>query len=213
MDLECCESLPPEFRWSEASPEEVLKLKPVADLKLNINSGHPRGYTRYYFVAGGFAAYVAGRTTTYDDIDVYTNAGYRPRRLTFLEYPGCDIDYIDNKYPYQYIHTVREFKNVQEYMMAILKNFDIDLCAIAYCLDVKWNDTPEDRKKRKYYKMERKKDLCLSDVMKFSPKRIQKYASRVKTPFNLKFLALSTVLDVYDKNDVFKYLNKISMSF
>lgn len=208
MDLNCSEKLSLEYIWSEASAEEVLKLKPLADLKLNILRGHPRGLTRYYFVAGGFAAFVNGRTNTYDDIDIYTTASYRPRRLTYLEYPDRDIDYIDDKYPYQYIHSSKKYSSIQDYVKAILHNFDLDLCAVAY-----WLETCCSKECMKYYKCERKKDLVAKDVLKFSPKRIEKYATRIKTPFTLKLLALNSVLKNYDINDVAKYLNKIDMSF
>lgn len=212
MELNCVEKLSPEYIISEASADEILKLKPLMDLRDGtILGGHPSGFTRYYFVSGGFAAYVAGRTNTYDDIDIYTDAKHMPRRLTYLDYPDIDIDYIYNKYPFQYIHTTRKHPSIQEYIKTTLSHYDMDLCAVAYWYPGRFGVVKD--RPLKYYKCERKKDLAAKDVIRFSPKRIRKYASRVKTPFNLKLLSLSSVLEFYDLNDVNKYLNKIDLSF
>ena len=202
----------PEYIWSEASAEEVLKLKPLSGLQDNIIEGHPHGVTRYYFVSGGFAAYVAGRTTTYDDIDIYTTVNFCRRRLTYFRYPDNDINYIDNKYPFQFIHVSNKYDSIQDFVKTTLSKYDMDLCAVAYWFHGVWNRDVNE-KELKYYKCERRKDLTCKDVMRFSPKRITKYASRVKTPFSLKLLSLSSVLECYDLKDLSKFFNKVQMSF
>ena len=85
------------------------------------------------------------------------------------------------------------------------------MCAVAYWCDL-WHSKKQ-KNILKFYKCERKKDLVTKDVLRFSSKRIEKYASRVKTPFTLKLLGLSSVLKCYNLSDVNIYLNKIDMSF
>lgn len=205
MDLFCEEILLPEFKFSEASDNEIKLLKPLTNIldksMIKIRNGEIY-FERLYFVAGGYAAYVAGKTNTYDDIDIYTNATYHVRRLTYDEYPDRMIKYIANKYPYQFIHIGEKFGDIQKFVKKVLYGFDLDICSIAYWLDG-----------GKFFKMERIKDMTAKDLIRIRPDRLDKYIKRSKFATSLKLQSLKILLNYFDLNDVNILLNKIDMKF
>lgn len=189
--LNCMESIREivgEYIFSTPTPKEIQLLKPIADFRLNYelpqNAIRRRvNSNRFYVVAGGYAAFVEGRTFDYKDIDIFTNSpGFR-RRLFNDDYNGRQF-HIENKPPYQYIYTNfrREF-NIKEYMEEILQGFDMDICSIAY---TRLND--------EYIKCVRIKPWTKRSVLKVKPERFFRYAKRSKNVNKLKHLALFTFL-------------------
>jgi hypothetical protein len=185
--------------FSTPTKEEIQLLKPIIDFRLNVQFNVPRivnrnNFCRYYIVAGGYAAFVAGKTNDYGDIDIFTSSPPQFRRNLFNAYE--DGFQLVDKPPYQYIHT--NFKcnlTIREYMEEILMGFDLDICSVAY---TRLND--------EYIKVERKKPLNKNTIMKIKPDRFFKYAKRQKNVNSLKHLALFTFLK-HAKPDEKEYFN------
>lgn len=184
LDLSCKEIFSPEYRVRSATPEEVLKLKSLTYLDDTVEST-----SKYAMVSGGFAAWVNGRTTTYDDIDIFCTrlpAGL-PRRIPYEEdyqhftVQSCGI--------YQFVTWMYDnklHKNADDFFTEILDSFDLDICRVGY-----FRRHPS----KKYYCIERTAKARARNLWRQRPDRFRKYSKRVKSPFKLFELALNTCLE------------------
>jgi len=198
--LKCGENLEKNWTMREATQEEILKLKPVL-LRASCEQ----------CVAGGFAAFVEGLTTTYDDIDLLKNNGANiPSEFRFIEdYNDGKIRRIINTGAYQIISMhydgwiTGDKKNMQErFAKMVLKDFDLTDCKVAYYI-------VDD----KYYYLRHNIEYCKKHVLGLKHRRMRKYNTRAKTPKSLKWLALTELKTHYDEYDVEKFINKIDIDF
>lgn len=83
-------------------------------------------YIKQGIVAGGFAAFVAGRTNRYNDVDIYTFPGTEMATGRFIEKKDGKSNFIFMCSP-----PPREV-----YAHWVLMDFDMDICAVAYYLDI-----------------------------------------------------------------------------
>lgn len=188
MDFErllCREVIKPEYKIRSATSEEVLKLKSLPFLK-----DTDERFQRYYMVAGGYAAWVAGRTTTYGDIDIFCSKHPESfvRQLMYEEeYPNFTVYSRGN---YQFILWMFDrtlHTNADIFFSEILDSFDMDVCRVGY---FRRNDS------LKYYCIERTSEPKRRNLWKHSVTRFKKYSKRVKVPFSLFDLALNECLDI-----------------
>lgn len=193
--LNCLETLKEvygDYKYSTPSKEEIQKLKPIVDFRLNVDN---RRIRRFYIVAGGYAAYVAGRTFDYDDIDIFTNS---PNFGRYREHQYNPRFHIVDKPPYQYIHTnFPGVNSIGHYIEDILGGFDLDICSVAYTF---FNNA--------YMKVERIRPLNKHTILKIKPDRFFKYAKRAKNVNSLKHLSLFTFLK-HGKENERKYFNNV----
>lgn len=197
--LKCGESLGENWTMREATQKEVLQLKPVL----------MRG-TNEQCIAGGFAAFVEGRTTTYDDIDIFKNNGSNIRSQVLTDgYNDVQIRRIINNHPYQIIcmhydgKITKDRKDMQErFAKMVLKGFDLIDCKVAYYIV-----------DGKYYYIRHNIEYCKKHVLGLRHRRMRKYNIRAKTPKSLKWLALTELKTHYNKCDVEKFINKIDIDF
>jgi hypothetical protein len=196
--LDCDEFMENTWIKREATPEEILKLKPVMMNTFD-----------YQCVAGGFAAYVEGVTTTYDDIDIFKNNGVKVRRGIVEPYKDMKITRILNNGAYQTISMIydgwfsKDRKEMQErFAKWVLQDFDLIECKVAYYYY-----------KGKYYYIRQNVEYCKQNVLALQSGRMRKYNARAKTPKSLKWLALTEVKTHYDKSDVETFINKIDIEF
>jgi hypothetical protein len=202
--FKCGENLEKNWTMREATQEEILKLKPVL-----MRDGYGDGYEQC--VAGGFAAFVEGQTTTYDDIDIFKNNGANIRsEFRFIDdYNDAKIRRIINNGPYQFISMyyngwiTRDKKNMQErFAKMVLKDFDLIDCKVAYYFV-----------DGKYYYLRHNIEYCKKHVLGLTHQRMRKYNTRAKTPKSLKWLALTELKTHYNECDVKKFINKIDIDF
>jgi len=184
----------------EATQNEILKLKPV------MMTGD---YNQC--VAGGFAAFVEGRTTTYNDIDIFKNNGANIRSgIRFIEdYNDAKIRKIFNNGTYQTISMhydgwiCRNKKMMQErFAKWVLKDFDLIDCKVAYYAV-----------EGKYYYLRHNIEYCKKHVLALQHYRMRKYNTRVKIPKSLKWLALTELKTHYNEIDIENFINKIDIDF
>lgn len=194
--IECIDVLKPKYTMRKATPQEILKLKPLnLESKLHFNN--------YYFVGGGYAAYVEGVTNFYNDIDIF-----RRERHYFdtdddfniletnevMEYGNQNIKEVLNSLQYQYItmkydgwFATSSINNFIYFIVSVLENFDLNECKVAYFFCY------EDLKKNlgSYYYL-RLKDTKydVPTAINLPVKRMKKYIERSTKVPNLKYLAL-----------------------
>lgn len=205
LQLWCGEKVLQEFEHSEPTEEELKRLKPIKDLDQSMTwkvRGEPKH--RWYIVAGGYAAYVDGRTNDYTDIDIYHTKKERyVRRLVYLDYPDKGIQHIVNDSPYQYIEMNYEHPTINLFMEKILLGFDLKECCVAYA------KTGKDR----YIKLTRNKEYTKNDILKLNPDRMAKYNKRNTKVVSLAWLSLTSVKKHYHYKDVEKLLDCIDIQF
>lgn len=197
LKLLCKESLPPMFTIRKATEREILFLKPIP-------------FNRLYSqcVAGGYAAYVEGTTTTYGDIDVFKNDGANmPQNRN--SYNGMSsIRNIKQFNHYQSMSmlfdgwlTPDPLKNNIEFAKYVINGFDLKESKVAYFQ----NDT--------YYYIRQNYEYCKRDICRLRPDRMFKWNKRMKTPNSLKYLSLAHVKKNYDPSDFKSFINKIDITF
>lgn len=204
-NLYCEEFLQPEYVFEEASPEEIKFLKPLTILNsTEIRNGFNFISSKLFVVAGGYAAYAAGHTTTYSDIDIWTNRK-RVKRTLFYEddeYEGLGIQQIRNEYSYQFITTTYSSNNLQNYMQMILSKFDLEDCCFAFA-----------KLEGKYYKLRRFIKYSINDIYHMKGKRMKLYNDRIKTVKSLKWLALTSLKSHYENDDIYNFIKNYNILF
>lgn len=168
---------PHEFIVRKVTPEENLKLKPL---------NHNEGIRGFSVVAGGFAAWVAGDISTYDDIDifyeststleqeVYAGNIARVEQSGSYQFLGVKCDGVDNSNANAYKENL---------LKHILKGFDMPICRVGYYYN---------NKKNSFYCVRLLQRLNNSEIMEIAPERMKKYNNRVvKRPNSLQWLALT----------------------
>ena len=164
----------------ECTADEILKLKPLCN---------EAGLLNNRVVAGGFAAWVAGRTTTYNDIDLFR------RGIAYAMFHG-NVNYdnssshilrIQNNGQYQ-VMTVKydgplavTDRRMKELLLTfILKKFDMPVCRIGYFYDTA---------NKNFVCVELYQMLNNKQVLKLIPERMERYNRRMKTPNSLQWLS------------------------
>lgn len=76
-----------------------------------------------WFIAGGFASYVCGRTLSYNDIDVYIITE------TLTNYVSHSLNILLGEHVFDFILVPKRFRYMN--MLNILAGFDFDICRVA----------------------------------------------------------------------------------
>lgn len=184
FSLLCTESLDPKWTFREATDKEILKLKPLNMLFHN---------EFQMCVAGGFAAWVEGITTTYGDIDFFLNDGQNRKRVHDYgaDYKDKRIISIINSGVNQFISmsyegwlSCNKFDMRIKFAKWVLEGFDIKECKVAYFF------CPEEMK---YYYIRNNDEYTQETLLAINSRRMLKYIRRVRNPPSLKYLSLAAV--------------------
>lgn len=209
--LLCKEKVVSYYKIRKASGSEVLKLKNLMFLDQTVNR-------KYFMVAGGYAAWVAGRTNTYNDVDIFCSERPQgvPRKLLYDEYEHFQVQDYGN---YQFVlwnastplNYAPPMENELSYFGDILDTFDLDVCRIGY---FKVLEAGLIRRKygMTYYCIERNDNWRKRNLWKHNCPRFTKYSARVKTPFTLFELALNNCLEK-DTVGTIRKLNKVCLPY
>lgn len=182
----------------EATEDEINLLKTIIFIN-GFNDG---------VVAGGYAAWVNGLTTSYSDIDCY----FKETRLMMrsrLQYNFTTVNRIENDGFYQRIFTiykeewlgVSDSTNKQLFLEFILRGFDLPICKVGY-----------------YYAKNEKKFMCMTMKQKINNKKVLalctermiKYNKRCKQIPSLKWLAI-TACKQHKVEDLKEFIKSINI--
>jgi hypothetical protein len=203
-NLLCTETILPEYCVVKPSNDEILKLKSLHVLrKHDVDGPVPlRQLHVVSIVAGGYAAWVDGRTNFYDDIDIFTTDRIWHMRRSEQPYNG--IFDISESGSYQFIRTINEHHGIVNYAKEILKGFDLQDCCVAYG----WC-----RQQKVYFKVTRRIDYTHQNILKLKASRMKKYNKRSTTVKPLKWLALTAVKEHVVKEDFADFIKDIDIAF
>ncbi|KAK3921768.1 Meiotically up-regulated gene 60 protein [Frankliniella fusca] len=154
-----------------------------------------------WFIAGGYCAYKAGYTNTYNDIDLYVYCNGKVNQSQNLTYPNMGVITFDGLYCTTQIIRVNfewnlklksHFTKLQLYALHVIESFDLPICRVVLKFNINEpNILPT-------YAID---VAAVANYNNPSCKRLDKYSKRIvadqkRTVPSLKILAARVILKI-----------------